>query len=67
MILDIVYKERGAVQIQNLRRISVYPNFDALVSENKGRPVLVLYSKTYEVSVEHIYIDEIDNYWITED
>jgi hypothetical protein len=59
MILDIFYKERGAVQIQNLRHISVYPNCSP--------PVLVLYSKICGVPVEHIYIDEIDNYWITND
>lgn len=62
MILDIIYLEKAPEQIQNVRRISVYPRYT-----NKANPEIVIHSKDYSLPQLNIELGTIERISITED
>jgi hypothetical protein len=73
MIVDIKFFHGSPVQIQNLRRISVFPHseygYDGIrdASTIETEAMLILYSKDDNVSPQHWILADIQKYWITED
>lgn len=68
MVIDIRFKSGPPVQLQNLRRVSVYPH--NAKDNNTGlppTPVLITYSCDDRVSPIYWDINDIEEYWITND
>jgi hypothetical protein len=65
MIIDIRFKQDPPVQIQNVRRVSVYPHPDEHNHESEA--ILIVYYNDNSKSSEHFILDTVDNFWLTND
>ena len=59
MVIDIRFRDRGPIQIQNVRRVSVYPH--------GKEPLVIVYSNNDVIPPQYFTVAEIKEYWLTND
>lgn len=63
MIIDIRFFSAEPLQIQNVRRVSVYPH----IGDYGASPVVVVYHKDDRVTPRYFDMDKVKDFWMTND